>query len=350
VSAWDYLTSRNIPYVVFYHCISLGGLGVEDGSFALPDFIRGTPLESQSSFWGRLSRFFSFVKLVMKMSAVTDKLNKSRRRHGFATYNAPETNIAGHPVIAPTSWGFEYSRRISPLVHLVGFIADKDDAVATSPLTKNDGDIKEWLDASITPTQYMADPASFVVYASFGTEMLPTTHLLKSLIKGTLAVNGSRLLLAARSKALAAADINLTRLVESMDTNETEAAKDSKRIRHVDWVRQPMVLSHPSTKEFVTHGGAASLAEGVSSMVPMIVVPSGGDRYANAARLVEKVHCVSLHMHTLMADDAAAAIEELRDNATVINSLKRLGRINDHAGGGSVEAARPLQHIFGRWI
>ena len=44
--------------------------------------------------------------------------------------------------------------------------------------------------------------------------------------------------------------------------------------------------------------------------------------------------------------EATRGVEQLCDNTKVMERLKWLERVNDHAGGGSKEAARQLQHFL----
>ena len=51
------------------------------------------------------------------------------------------------------------------------------------------------------------------------------------------------------------------------------------------WVNQPLVLSHASTKVFVSHGGANSVVESIEAEIPLIVFPIFGDQFGNAVRV-----------------------------------------------------------------
>ncbi|KAI9066615.1 glycosyltransferase family 1 protein [Trametes sanguinea] len=55
----------------------------------------------------------------------------------------------------------------------------------------------------------------------------------------------------------------------------------------IQWAPQQIVLEHPATGWFVTHGGQNSVIESISAGVPMIVWPFHADQPLNAVRISE---------------------------------------------------------------
>nr|AMQ35728.1 PxGV-Corf116 protein [Plutella xylostella granulovirus]AMQ35845.1 PxGV-Korf116 protein [Plutella xylostella granulovirus]AMQ36079.1 PxGV-Torf116 protein [Plutella xylostella granulovirus] len=61
----------------------------------------------------------------------------------------------------------------------------------------------------------------------------------------------------------------------------------SENIMTRDWLPQRSVLKHGNLKLFITQGGVQSIDEAIDNTVPMLVVPTMGDQFFNAKRIVD---------------------------------------------------------------
>ena len=56
-------------------------------------------------------------------------------------------------------------------------------------------------------------------------------------------------------------------------------------VRTIKWAPQNDVLAHPSTKTFVTHGGANSIYEAAYHGTPVVALPIFAEQPQNAAKV-----------------------------------------------------------------
>jgi len=85
----------------------------------------------------------------------------------------------------------------------------------------------------------------------------------------------------------------------------------------VSWFPQPLVLSHPRTKAFITHCGASSMYEAVHNAVPVLALPLFYDQFTNAEKLVQRAKMgIKLDFDTLDNDQLANALNNLLNNDT----------------------------------
>jgi len=101
-----------------------------------------------------------------------------------------------------------------------------------------------------------------------------------------------------------------------------------------NWSPQQLILEHPATGWFVTHGGQNSVIEAISAGVPMICWPFSFDQPMNAANLSNRF-------------DVAYELFEIRDGPGLM-PIRRTGRVPT----GSIAAVRAeardvLQKAFG---
>ena len=78
------------------------------------------------------------------------------------------------------------------------------------------------------------------------------------------------------------------------------------------WIN--LLLGHPKTKAFVTHGGANGLYEAIHHGIPMIGIPLFGEQHDNIAHMVAKGAAVTLNIRKLSRSDLLNALKEIIDN------------------------------------
>jgi hypothetical protein len=322
-SAFDFFAFHKIPYVSFYHCFSLGILGIEDNP-ALPDVLLGDGLEDRS-FLGRLRKVGSFVKIVMATSKSGRVLNGYRRKYGYPEYLAPDVNLLGRPMIVMTSFALDYPRKISPLVRVVGLYIDHSEK-SNCANVPDDHQVLKWL---------AKKKDSLVVYCAFGTEQHPSVRQYQAIINGV--TRSKPLLLAIRTSVLERLQITKEMLSQGHSPDQ---------LLIVDWVTQSMVLKQPQVAISITHGGAASIGDSIYGLKPMIIIPEGADRAANAARMVDQGVARRLDAKTFTMDDVAVACESICSSESVMRQkLKWMIQVNEHAGGGAPGAAREIDML-----
>ena len=75
-----------------------------------------------------------------------------------------------------------------------------------------------------------------------------------------------------------------------------------------------LILGHPKTKAFVTHGGANGVYEAIYHGIPMIGIPMFGEQHDNIAHMVAKGAAVALNFRTMSRSDLLSALQEVIDN------------------------------------
>ncbi|RLM48723.1 hypothetical protein C2845_PMPSC004492 [Panicum miliaceum] len=177
----------------------------------------------------------------------------------------------------------------------------------------DDAKYMEWLDAQ---------PASSVVYVSFGSLSTMARELLDELLRG-LEESGRPYLCVVRKDIKAA-------------LGEAEAAEMvGERLRNgvaVEWCDQARVLSHAAVGCFVTHCGWNSVLESVASGVPMVCVPRVSDQRMNAQLVVREWR---------------AGVRARVDGGGVLRAAE-VRRCVDEVMGSS-EAAAEVRRMAGEW-
>ncbi|CEP15732.1 hypothetical protein [Parasitella parasitica] len=169
-----------------------------------------------------------------------------------------------------SAWGFEFGRPLGPLIELVGPIVPEKAAAKLST------DLDQFLSIH-----------KKVAYVAFGQIVRATkadiTLILTGLIESYEAKELDGIIWATRGidKRLfpetIASRSNITYQVHSFFDNG-----QAGDIKFVTWAAQLAILSHPSTKVFVTHGGTGSIQEAYFSGVRLVVFPFFVDQIPNA--------------------------------------------------------------------
>ncbi|CAM0946408.1 unnamed protein product [Alopecurus aequalis] len=152
-----------------------------------------------------------------------------------------------------------------PLIPVGPLVELEEDAAVRGDMLKAADNCVEWLDAQ-TPRS--------VVYASLGSIVVLSAEELAEMAQG-LASTGRPFLWVVRP---------------DFSAMLPEGYLDSVAGRGmvVPWSPQDLVLAHPSTACFLTHGGWNSTLETVAAGVPVVVFPQWGDQCTDAKYLVEE--------------------------------------------------------------
>ncbi|CAF4949560.1 unnamed protein product, partial [Rotaria sp. Silwood1] len=102
----------------------------------------------------------------------------------------------------------------------------------------------------------------------------------------------------------------------------------------VPWIEQQHVLTHPSIRIFIGHGGLHSVGEAVYAHIPMIIIPGLGDAPARAAAIMEAKIGYAIERDALTAERLATYIKMiLADYDSIVSRLRRIHHIDELEGG-----------------
>ena len=218
----------------------------------------------------------------------------------------PGTSV---PYIVPTAIGFEYSRSFMPLSHYVGPLLSK----SPDPLPK---DLEQWLEDKEERS---------VVYISMGSVINITEATGKAFVNGVLKTNYSSVWA-----------LRQPEIVEGLEI-------DAKKVFIIRWAPQLSILQHKAISMAIVHGGFNGIHESLYNGVPLIVVPSFGDQFGNAGRVVNRGLGLSLDAITITAEKITSSINEI-DSGDYRRNVKHLQKIFISAGG--VEKAADLVEYY----
>lgn len=77
-----------------------------------------------------------------------------------------------------------------------------------------------------------------------------------------------------------------------------------------------MLIDHPNTKLFITHGGLHSVEESTYNAVPMVGVPFFADQFTNIKLVEQKGYGKLIEYLDITENTLHAAINELLTNPT----------------------------------
>eukprot|EP01031_Cornospumella_fuschlensis_P033924 gene33924-41056_t len=331
-SAIDLAHHLRLPFMLFYHTPILGLFGIED-ALHLPDNLIGER-KHELSLLTRIKRILGVPSLLMAFSPSSSILNTYRKEFGFVTYDDPAFIVREYPILVASVFGFEYARPTSPLVRLVGMMFNNDSS-SVQPSTPSDHEVLEWMNAA-------KEVQDCVVFAHFGTEAVPSKSIIVTVIEGILAAQ-CRALVSVRQDVLAYLDMSTPNL------HRSKGKKSLQDVMVVNWVSSRMVLDHSAVKAFICHGGAQSMAESVHSLVPLLMLPQGGDRYAITARVLDLHIGLALDHHTMSVEKVQKSLEYLLDpsHRDVIQAkMSWLIKINHYAGGGVRGSVQFIEEVL----
>lgn len=115
------------------------------------------------------------------------------------------------------------------------------------------------------------------------------------------------------------------------------------------FVPQVEILSRATV--FVTHGGMNSVLEGLSSGVPLVVLPQQVEQLAIGCAVAERGAALVLRQHlagqVLLPADLRAAVQRALDDSSLRSAASRMAStLGD--GGGAVAAADAIEQLLAR--
>ncbi|XP_043691860.1 UDP-glycosyltransferase 92A1 [Telopea speciosissima] len=159
----------------------------------------------------------------------------------------------------------------------------------SSPLTKKAGNDRnrciDWLDTC---------PQDSVLYVSFGSQNTISATQMMELAKA-LELSGKNFIWVVRPPI--EFDINLEFTAEKWlpEGFEDRIKEQNRGLLVRKWAPQVEILSHKSTRAFISHCGWNSVLESLSQGVPILAWPIGADQFYNAKFLEEEVGvCVEM--------------------------------------------------------
>ncbi|GAB1601338.1 UDP-glucuronosyltransferase 2C1-like [Argonauta hians] len=114
-----------------------------------------------------------------------------------------------------------------------------------------------------------------------------------------------------------------------------------------NWIPQNDILGHPKTKLFITHCGNSGQNEALYHGVPMLGIPLFGDQFFNAKRMIDKKYGLSLDMDTFTTEELIETINELMENNTYSQRIKKASEIlHSRPESPAQQSARHIDHIM----
>jgi len=118
------------------------------------------------------------------------------------------------------------------------------------------------------------------------------------------------------------------------------------RVLVVSWINQQDVLTHPSLRMFITHGGLNSIGEAVHAHVPLLVLPGFADQPANAAKVQETKIGYALERSTITATKLAIHIKQIHaEHDVFVQHLIRMHQLSELEGGAQRAAT-----LIDQWL
>lgn len=113
-----------------------------------------------------------------------------------------------------------------------------------------------------------------MIFCAFGSECILKSNQFKELLLG-FELTGMPFL-AALKPPIGAETMKLALPEEFVERTEERGIVEG------DWVKQQLILSHPSVGCFVTHCGSGSLTEAMVNDCQLVLLPHAGDQFINA--------------------------------------------------------------------
>ncbi|CEG77659.1 hypothetical protein RMATCC62417_12372 [Rhizopus microsporus] len=282
------------------------------------------PTSKGQSFYTRFTdRVISPVRFIIGSLPQIKKYTQQMKLVGIKAPINPMDNWKDSIKIINSVFGFEVPRPLGPLVELVGPI-----------LPQNYPDLNVELKAFL-------DSHHKVVYVGFGQMAVPTHKdiklILTALLENMEIQNIDGIIWSTRGIRDLFPDTITTRSKAVYDINSFfESPANSSNIAFIDWAPQVAILHHPSTRLFITHGGAGSLYESMHAGVPVAVVPFFADQPGNAV-MAEETGIGRWFRRTLSQVKANALVKEILEDKTGqyrrnVNHRKALVQIRNERG------------------
>ncbi|KAL9651687.1 hypothetical protein ABK040_009302 [Willaertia magna] len=287
----EYALFHNLEFVVINTASSMYGYG------GVPKYFPQLPFETISLTRGReiireegllsyftkvfYERVYLFIKFIYNVYPALTELNNFRIANGLPKQNGPFVEVVDRVNIHFTvPSAFEYNFAY-PRNHIfVGFNYLPNQSMSKLPsfntseiVASDDQLVDNWLDKKKKEDKY-------VVYIAFGTKVTISLQHIRNIIKGVLQTKSEKqievLVVYGRKDPL--------KVKEQIFDTPLLRKEDKERVFVQNWVKQPIVLRHPSIKLFISHAGAHSLLESIDAEVPLLLFPIFGDQFLNSLR------------------------------------------------------------------
>lgn len=282
------------------------------------------PTSKGQSFYTRFTdRVISPVRFIIGSLPQIKKYTQQMKLVGVKAPINPMDNWKDSIKIINSVFGFEVPRPLGPLVELVGPILPQS-----------------YPDLNVELKTFL-DNHHKVVYVGFGQMAVPTQKdiklVLTALLENMEIQNIDGIIWSTRGIRDLFPDTITTRSKTVYDINSFfENPANSSNIAFIDWAPQVAILHHPSTRLFITHGGAGSLYESMHAGVPVAVVPFFADQPGNAV-MADETGIGRWFRRTLSQAKANALVKEIIEDKTGqyrrnVNHRKALVQIRNERG------------------
>jgi UDP:flavonoid glycosyltransferase YjiC (YdhE family) len=200
-------------------------------------------------------------------------------------------------------WG--HPDHLSPYLHFTGGSLRNEDLTMES-------DLENWL-----------KDKKNVIYISFGTHALFEEKELKGILKGSLNMKDSYILISIRENMQKYSNFKLE-----------DYSENAHRIRVETWVNQQAVLSHSSVSLFITHGGYQSILESLHFKKPVLGIGVFGDQSFNVLRIQELNLGEGMKKENIEENEITNKLQNIFSNYnTFVKNIDRMNEIRKSHGG-----------------
>ncbi|XP_028900260.2 UDP-glycosyltransferase UGT5 isoform X2 [Zeugodacus cucurbitae] len=105
------------------------------------------------------------------------------------------------------------------------------------------------------------------------------------------------------------------------------------------WLPQNDILAHPNIRVFIAHGGLFGMQEAIYHAVPILGMPFYCDQHLNLKRAEANGYAVMLDFHTLTSEQLQHGLQELLQNRTFRDNVRRISSIFHDRPLGARETA-----------
>ncbi|KAF7725562.1 hypothetical protein EC973_009517 [Apophysomyces ossiformis] len=295
------------------------------------------------SLWERFQqKYVDFLRLIWHVYPQITQLDRIRQQYGihptsFDVY-AKWTNALR---LVNGFFGFAPAQPLGPLTHMVGPIINPDRQAKLGEL-----------EAAFLATRQR------VAYVAFGQNLQPEPHgfrvligsLLDQLEKGNLdGVIWARFNHTVPTTVLSSVERRMSVANRCHDVSRLIEAPYHAWFLTLDWAPQFAILQHPSTRVFVSHGGAESAHEALYNGVPLLIHPFVGDQALNGNALQTVGVAMSHDRNKCTLEEVNYQLEYLlkdengyvASNLTRMQILTKIGSHRKHYAADLIE-----EHMF----
>ena len=286
-----------------------------------------------------MSRFYDLFllsSLIRNSFSIINDLNERRKSNGvtpkYDLFFQSTEKVFVHFILPGF---FEYSFPMEPNHYYVGYkteskqqVMDKKPSLFqnhSKELEVNlpDSDIISWMDSR---KEYG------VAYIAFGTKVEISLQHMTSIIESIENANSN---------------LSIICVYSNPDLQKQYANK--AHILFQSWINQPLILSHPSTRFFISHGGAHSIFESIEEQVPLLIFPIFGDQFANGRRVEDAGIGFSISEELEPVPNLfqiSTMIHHILDNqSTMKENMRIIKEANQRQSKMSIQTLLSLSHL-----